>query len=185
MSWQFFDGARLRGELTRAEAARLAREQESSQQSRAEQSRNDQLNRELQEERSTRLLLERELARQREPRSDTAIPNAVVSLFLAPGRLRASGETKAVTIGSVATDVRLVLDLGMPRSYRSYEVSILDADGRLVWSRSAVPPGDQLVMVSVPAKLLPEDDYEVNLKGSNASGSLERVGDYYFTVLKP
>ena len=184
-SWQLFDAARLRGELTRAEAARVAREQESAQQSGAERARNDQLNRELQEERSTRVLLERELARQREPRSDSsAMPNTVISLFLAPGRLRASGETKTATIDSVATNIRLVLDLGTPRSYRSYEIAILDADGAVVWSRSGVSPGDQLVMVNVPAKLLPQDDYEVNLKGVSASGSPERVGDYYFKVLK-
>ena len=184
-SWQVFEGRRLRSQLVALEAERQTREQEVAQQARVERSRGDQLDRELQEERKTRALLEQELARQRDVSlSNRPVLGPVLSLFLTPGRLRGTGETKTITIAPDAAEVRLMLAVEGQGTYRSYQVEILNSEGVRVWTRAGVQAGQQIVIVTVPAKVFAEDDYELALRGVTANRETERAGQYFFTVLK-
>ncbi|MCI0485606.1 MAG: hypothetical protein L0229_03295 [Blastocatellia bacterium] len=188
-AWMAIETSRLRNRVAELEASQKAREQEIAQQSDEGRSRLEQLGRELEEERNRRALLEQELAQMREPPSaggDAGL--SIVSLILAPGRIRGGGETKRLTIRQDLSQVRLLLNIGERSAYRSYQALILNSEGAQVWSREALRAnkgqGAQFVALRIPARLLAEDDYEINLKGLTQTGELERVGDYYFTVLR-
>ncbi len=184
MLWQVFEGRRLRLQLATVETEHQARELQVAQQAREERSRGDRLDSQLQEERKTRALLEQELARRDSSLSNRPAPGPVLSLFLTAGRLRGSGETKTITITPDAAEVRLMLAVEGQGTYRSYQVEILNSEGARVWTRAGVQPGQQIVIVTVPAKVLAEDDYELALRGVTANRETERAGQYFFTVLK-
>ncbi|HUE83412.1 MAG TPA: hypothetical protein VMM84_14960, partial [Pyrinomonadaceae bacterium] len=80
--------------------------------------------------------------------------------------------------------VRLLLRLGEKSTHHSYRAVILNSEGTQVLSRGGLRASNQLVIVGIPGRLLAEDDYEINLTGLSESGDFERVGDYYFTVLR-
>lgn len=42
----------------------------------------------------------------------------------------------------------------------------------------------QAILVDVPAKVLPPGDYELALTGAMATGEVEAIGDYYFTIVR-
>ena len=188
-AWMAIETSRLRNRVTQLEASQKAREQEIERQSGEGRSRLEQLGRELEEERNRRALLEQELAQMREPPSAGGDGGpSIISLILAPGRIRGGGETKRLTIRQDHSQVRLLLNIGDRSGYSSYQAVILNSEGAQVWSREALRAskgqGAQFVALRIPARLLAEDDYEINLKGLTESGELERIGDYYFTVFK-
>lgn len=185
VAWLAVDGRRARSEMASLQAEQASRERRMTEQLRDERSRREQLDRELQEERRTRAALEQELTRQRTgPGQDRATSGPILSLLLSPGLVRSAGDTKTVTLPNDASALRLMLALDGQAAHRAYEVAVLNADGVRVWGQAGIPPGQQLVIVTVPARLLAEDDYELTLSGVTARGQNERVGQYYFRVLK-
>lgn len=185
LSWLAFDNSRLRRQVSQLEAQQTAREQDLTRQILEERSRLEELNREIDEERNSVALLEQELAQQRDrPSADQQGRPSVISLILAPGRIRAGGEVRRLTIQQDSAQVRLMLRLGEKSTHQSYRAVILSSEGAQVWSRGGLRASNQLVIVGIPARLLAEDDYEINLTGLSESGDSEHVGDYYFTVLK-
>lgn len=184
-AWMAFETSRLRGKVSQLESRQTTREQEIEQQSAEQRSRVEQLNRELEEERNRRAVLEQEIAQLREQASpDDALQPSIISLILAPSRIRSGGETKKITISDNSAQVRLLLNIGGKSAYRNYQAVILNSEGAQVWSRRGLRARQRIVVLTVPARLLKEDDYEINLKGLTETGDLERVGDYYFTALK-
>lgn len=182
-SWLAFENTRLRNQISQLAAQQSEREHATERQSSEERARLEQLNRQLEEERSNRELLEAELARREAPAADRAAP-AIVSLILAPGLVRSGGETNRLTIQQDSAQIRLLLKLGDNVGHRSYQAVILNSEGARVWSRTGLNAGRQLVVLAIPARLLAQDDYEINLTGLTPAGERERVGEYYFTVLK-
>ena len=183
-SWQVLEVRRLRSQIAVLEADRDAQQRAAAEQVGGERTRREALDRELQEERRARAAIEQELVRQR----DTSPPNRgaplpVLSLFLTPGRTRAEGQTKTLTVRE-NVDVRFVLAREGQPSFRTYDVEIRNSDGKVVWSRHGVGAGEQIVMVTAPGHLFAEDDYELTLRGIGGTGESERVGSYYFTILK-
>jgi hypothetical protein len=188
-AWMAIESSRLRKQVTRMETSQMVREREVERQLGEERSRLEQINKELEDERNRRALLEQELAVTRE--SLSAGPEAgpsIISLILAPGRIRGGAETRKLTIRQGLSQVRLLLKIGDRSGYRSYQAVILNSEGAQVWTRQAIPAsqsqGAHVVVIRIPARLLPEDDYEIDLKGLTENGEYERVGDYYVTVLK-
>ncbi|MEW6212543.1 MAG: hypothetical protein AB1631_29730, partial [Acidobacteriota bacterium] len=181
--WLAMETSRLRKQVSQLEANQKAREQAIEQQSAEQRSRAEQLNREIEEERNHRAQLEEEIAQLRERSGDETQPS-IISLILAPGLIRGGGETKKITIKDDSAQVRLLLNIGDKSGYRNYQAAVLNSDGTEVWSRRGLRASQKAVILTVPARLLKEDDYEINLKGIAPSGELERLGDYYFTVLR-
>ena len=111
----------------------------------------------------------------------------IVSLSLMPGRTRGGAETKRLTVESKATVVRLLLNIESS-GVTKYRASILNADGKRVWTLDGLQAtrvqNSSVVILTIPARRLAEDDYEINLEGLNATGQFDHVGDYYFTLLK-
>ena len=187
--WLLRERSHLRTQVAELEARQTAREREIERQSDEDRARVEQLNGELDEERKSRALLEQELAQQREqPATGANIQPAIFSLLLTPGRVRSGGETKKLVIEKEPAQVRLLLDTGGEGTYKSYQAAILNADGAQVWNRGGLRAsearGTKFVIVNIPARLLAEDDYQINLKGLTETGDLERIGEYYFTVNK-
>jgi hypothetical protein len=185
VAWMAMETSRLRQQVSQLEATQDARGQEAKRQSNEDRSQVEQLSRELEDERNRRALLEHEIAQLHEQSSPDDTPRpAVISLMLAPGRIRAGGETRRITISDDSAQVRLLLNIGDSTAYGNYQAVLLNSDGAQVWSRRGLRASQKVVVITVPARLLSEDDYEINLKGLAQNGELERVGDYYFTVLK-
>jgi hypothetical protein len=187
--WLAFETSRLRSQVAELESRQKSREQEIEQQSAETRSRVEHLNKELEEERQNRTLLEQELAAKREqPSIGEQVKAAIVSLILAPGQIRGGGEARRLNLQQDSTQVRILLSLGENHQYRSFQAVVLNSEGEQVFSRAGLRAsqarGAQFVVLQIAARQLAEDDYEINLKGVSQSGEAERVGDYYFTVLK-
>jgi hypothetical protein len=186
LGWQVADGMRVRSELARVAREAAAREQVVAEAVRDQRTRADELAREVEEERRTRAELEQELARRPEPSPGAvdAPPRMVLSLLLLPGRTRAGGDTRTLSVPATAAEVRLQLEVAKPAASH-YEAVVLDADGNEVLRRADLRAAGQLVTLTVPARSLVEGDYEVTLTAAPASGDRQRAGDYYFRVLRP
>jgi hypothetical protein len=185
--WQTFEMRRMRGALAMLEADRDARTHQIARLERDERAQRDALDRQLQEERKTRAALEHALAQQRDATDSRRVgapSRPVLSLFLMPGQTRTASESKSITITQANADVRLMLSLDDQRTFRGHAVNILDSDGSSVWALSGIAPGQKVVSVRVPASVLVKDDYELVLTGIGSAGESERVGNYYFSVLK-
>ncbi|HKX33262.1 MAG TPA: hypothetical protein VJ302_36635 [Blastocatellia bacterium] len=88
-----------------------------------------------------------------------------------------------------ARQLRFRLRLREQPSSRSYQATILTADGVERWNRERLrvrrtPSGRNLV-VRLPARLLGRGQYELRLKGTMEDGtSGAAAGSYYFTIIK-
>lgn len=176
--WLAFERSRLRDQVTQLEI-------KNAEQVRQNSLRDENLRRELEEERNQRAMLEQEVAQpptSQPPGRNAATP--ILSLVLSPGRVRGDGATSKLSIPSSGAVVVLMLKLEEGTKHRNYHAEILNSEGTLIWSRNGLPGGRSLVVLRIPSRNLAEDDYEINLKGMTQSGELERAGDYYFTVLK-
>lgn len=186
--WLAIETARLRSQVYDLQSRQTKREQEIEQQSAEARARVEELNRELEAERQNRTLLEQELAAQREQSTSGESLRSIISLILVPGQIRGGGGSRQLTIPQNSAQVRLLLNIGEPNSYKSFQAVIRNSEGVQVWSRAglraSLARGAQFVILRIPARQLAEDDFEINLKGFSETGEAEHVSDYYFTVLK-
>ena len=159
-AWQAFESRRLELQVAALEAERQARTEERD--------------RALESERRARAELEQRPVAPAQP---------VLSLLLTPGRLRDGGETKRLRLSATDPGFTLTLTLAGQRTYDAYQVEIRNADGTRVWGLARAEGRDGTVMLTVPARLFPQDDYEVVLRGVTAGGT-ERSGEYFFTILR-
>ncbi len=185
--WLAFEMTRMRGRIENLQSEQAAREQELHQQADRERARADALKGELDLERRLREDAEKELAesQERSARESRVLP-AIVSFLLAPGRTRADGPTPArIAVPENAERLQLRLSLKTDIDYASFRVAILNADGKDVWNRSGLRSrrsrSGKTIVVSLPARLLAEDDYELKLSGETAADT-EPIATYYFTL---
>ena len=185
--WLLFETAQLRNEIDRLRAERAAAEQQLGERSVEERARAEQLDKQLGEERDRRAQLEQELARRGEQADDRLGRNAVVALFLTPGRIRGGGETKRLVLAPGVEQVRLRLELTGDISSR-YRAVVLNSEGKEIWNRAAPTARREgarpFISFTLPARILVEDDYELKLTGLDNTGQPERTDSYYFTALK-
>ena len=185
--WLLFETAKLRNEINRLHTELATAEQQLDERSAEERARVEQLDKQLGEERDRRAQLEQELARRGEQADERSTRPAVVALFLSPGRIRGGGETKRLVLAPGVEQVRLRLELtgGASNSYRAV---LLNANGKEVTSRAdlraRLDGARRIASLTLSARLLAEDDYELRLTGFDADGQPERAASYYFTILK-
>ncbi len=163
----------------RAEAQR--REQELQQQIAEQGAHNERLAAELQRERSERELLEQEMARAQRSSLNT------ITFILMPGLVRGTDEPKRLVIPRGAELVRINLDFEQG-NYKSFRATLETVDGKRIWSSGPLAArsnkAGKIVTLELPAPLFTKGDYIVTLSRVGAGGSLEPVGEYYFTVVK-
>ena len=168
------------------QSAGLRSEQDLRRQLQEQRAGTMELVKELQHEKDQRAMLERKASS-----SITSNPDQlrapIISLVLTPGLLRGEETTKKALVPSGATLIRL--ELHFPANdYRSWRATLHNAEGAelsrqsLLKARSA--GGGGIVVMDLPAEAIPGGDYYVKLSGTAGSGEFEDIGKYYFRVTK-
>jgi hypothetical protein len=142
----------------------------------------------LEEQRRRSQELEQQLAlaqTQGQKLPETSLSRLVATLVLAPGIVRSSGPSKRVTISSETHLVELKLELA-DHSYQSYRVVLQDDGGSELRILNKLKPQrsgpNQFVVLTLPAKDLPTDDYLLKLSGANKAGEFEPLNSYSLAV---
>lgn len=111
----------------------------------------------------------------------------LATIMLRPALVRDPVAANKLTITPSVTQVRVQLNLERS-DYRSYAVRITTVDGHLVWQaasiRAAAPNKRSSITVAIPARLLPTDDYLVEVSGVNSPGTPESIANYFFSVTR-
>ena len=170
-SWLAFQNARLRSEVTSANAqARAAADRAAEQ-----------------EEALRRVETGRAAAKPADGSSSATGPStsSVLSMVLQPGALRSDARARRVRFAPGTSAIRL--QLGLPadaRPYGSYRASVRTPDDVEAWSGVIADREGGLPVATVPASALPPNDYELVLSGITPSGASEEVSSYTFSVLR-
>jgi hypothetical protein len=180
--WLAMNTFSLNRQLDALRTERAAQErttQELQRQVAEEQGRREQLLARLESERSRREL---------EDRIASASPPPIIASFLlSPGLARDAGDGRRFLIPSEATQLRLqvIFKVG---DFKSYRAELQTIEGRVVWSErglKARPKGrEQMVLVTIPANRLKDEDYILTLKGITSAGELSDVSEYSFRVVR-
>ncbi len=103
-----------------------------------------------------------------------------------PGQGRNTGGPNLVRIPTGARQVLLHLMLDEDK-YSSYRVELKGANNRTILIRSGLKaqqtPNGELLMVSLPARVLAANDYIVTVRGIDIGGKFRRVDSYQFRAL--
>lgn len=164
-----------------------AREQELQQQLAEQQARNTTLEEDLKREQDQKARLEQELVALKGSQSNPQSRNALASLLIAPGRIRAGSKDNIIVIQPSVERALFQLIL-RNAEYDSFRASLKKDDGQSVWTSGSLKAQTlgqrSVVQVSLPASLLSESDFFFELQGASGDGSYEAVGNYYFKVSK-
>ncbi|HUQ31536.1 MAG TPA: hypothetical protein VM095_05415 [Pyrinomonadaceae bacterium] len=120
------------------------------------------------------------------PKKPVPISPVIATFTLMPGTVRDEGGAATLVLSGRATEVRLQLILEGER-YRQYRAALSTADGRKLWGRvvakrTSGKSGN--LPLSLPAELLKNGDYVLDLSGAKSDGEWESVADYSFRVVK-
>lgn len=119
------------------------------------------------------------------PKAPPAGPT-LATIILRPTLVRDPAAANKLTIAPSVKQVRVQLNLER-NDYRSYAVRITTVDGRLVWQTGSIPArtlNRPSITIALPARLLPTDDYLVEVSGVNSPASPENIADYFFSVTR-
>jgi hypothetical protein len=184
--WLVIGIIRLRNEFDRLRTQRANQEDRFQQQARQERARADELNLKLKREMDENAALQQELSKmQAQFGGETRRDPSVVSLVLAPSIVRDQAPgMKKLYLSPVASLLRLRLKLKGEVEYKSYQVMLLTAEGAERWSQDMLQAqrtgSGRSIVLSLPARILAEGDYELRLNGHAPDGTLEETGDYYY-----
>jgi hypothetical protein len=141
------------------------------------------------EEQQRHDLIERELARLNTSRESEALPTALVAT-LSPGLSRGEDdqlttEFPIITLsrGVESAHLRLLLRPS-DNEYRSFQAVLSPIDARKSYQVDLKPvemsPGVPAIILALPAHLLDDGDYSVQLSGRSAAGGTETLPDHYY-----
>jgi hypothetical protein len=188
--WLVIGIIRLRNEFNQFQAQRAVQEDQLRQQAQRDRARTDELNIKLERELDENAMLQRELSKMQAQFSGQSQRSpSVVSLVLSPSIVRdqATG-MKKLYLPPETSLLKLRLKLKGEIEYNSYQVILLTAEGAERWSqdmlRAQRTASDRSIVLSLPARILAEGDYELRLKGQAADGTLEETRDYYYLSVK-
>lgn len=109
-------------------------------------------------------------------------PNQTVVLALSTGGLRDGGKIPQITIGKDTKNVVLRLNLGETPAKR-FEVNIQNSDGTTVFQTKNARLNGKNLNVSLPANLLKNDDYTVEVFVVKTNAETEKTANFNFRVL--
>lgn len=107
-------------------------------------------------------------------------------LTLTPGIMRDSvGARRVVITGdTLAAELRLELT---DQHFDSYEATLLTDEDVVVFGVGSLSPqqddGDKVLILRIPAKSLPDGDYNLRLRGTTTDGQTADAGSYPFQVI--
>ena len=134
--------------------------------------------------RTRRTELQAELVRLNSPDNILTPSAAVRSVTLLPFSLRERGELPRLTI-TPATEVVQLRVTTAANTYQNYRIEVLTIGGDQIvqFEVKPQPPGDTLIL-QLPARILKPNDYVVTVRGVNAQGVTDDVGEYAFRVVQ-
>jgi len=183
--WLIVGIVRQRNELNQFRALRAVQEDQLREQAQQERARAEELSLNLERKIDENAALRRELSKTQAQSRGQAQNPSVISLALAPSIVRDQGAgMNKLYIPPGARLLKLRLKLKGEEEYKSYQVMLLTAEGAERWSRDKLQTqrtgSVRSIVLTVPAGILAEGDYELILKGRASDGTLEETGDYYY-----
>jgi hypothetical protein len=188
--WLVIGVVRLQNEFNRFRAQGAVQEDRLQQQARQERARADELRLKLERETGQNAMLRQELSKmQAQSGVQAERPPSVISLVLAPSIVRDQAPgMKKLYLSQGARLIKLLLKLKGEVEYKSYQATLLTAEGAERWSqdmlqaqRTGSAPSIELWL---PTKTLAPGDYELRIKGYASDGTLEETGDYYYLSVR-
>lgn len=140
----------------------------------------------LTQDQSRRELIERELARLNSGEAQSA--PAVVAATLAPGLTRGDespDEFPTVMLSRETDSAQLKLLLRpLANEYRSFQATLTPVGGRESYrvdlKPAGISAGGPAIVLTLPAHVLDDGDYRVQLSGQTADGRTEILPDHYY-----
>ncbi|MBP6002861.1 MAG: hypothetical protein KA746_05455 [Pyrinomonadaceae bacterium] len=119
-----------------------------------------------------------------EPTVAVSKPKVTLATFILPAPKRDGGQLKVITIPANTTDLSFGLLLE-PGDASSFNVTLADQSGRVLWRSGTVRPRANAISVRFPVTLIRSDIYTFSVSGINDDGTSENTGNYSFrAVLK-
>ncbi|MEW6737449.1 MAG: hypothetical protein AB1489_39575 [Acidobacteriota bacterium] len=188
--WLFTETNRLKQELEQVRLAQRAEPQEELRRQLAEQrARTEELTRQLEQEQERRVQLEEEIANLKRPApiNNENERSALLSFLLMPGLMRGVDPPISVKIPVNVQQVGFELDLEQS-GYSNYRAQLLREDGTQIWQQVNLKEHKKgqgkIVLLPLSAKLLVNGSYRIGLSAAMAGGEYEKIGTYYFQVIK-
>jgi hypothetical protein len=173
--WLFGEVWRLRDRVKKTESL-LATETERTAK---ERERATQLAGQLEAEKTRVAQLEAE-----KPPQPPNAPASVFSFVLTPSAFRDGSNLPRLKLPAAARTVQLRLRLDNPQSFREFIVQIETIEGTNVWRSNRLTASGRQVLVSLPARLLPGNDYLVKLSGRAGGGQQQEIAGYPMRVAR-
>jgi hypothetical protein len=181
--WLYLERARLFGQIARIEneaqierASLRQREQELA-------SRNQELEREIANERQRHE--ESKAALEQLRLQQKSLSPAVLSVLLPPAPIRGEKAPPSLTLPHLTGRVRLLMELNS-YDYSSYQVRFQTVDGREILRRRAskvkLDKDREFAALTIQAGRLTKGDYILILFGQTADGRSEEIDRYFFRV---
>jgi hypothetical protein len=126
-------------------------------------------------------------AKQHLPNTGSRTGVAVASFMLMPGSTRSGGQTARVAVGPGQSLVELKLDVGIAE-YPRYRAALNDSEDNeliVVGKLDPVVAGRSVyVPLQLPARMLPPDDYRIQLSGVPPGRATVMIDSYPFRVVQ-
>lgn len=188
--WLTVENIRLRQQTSQTAARRdllIQREQNLQKELENQRSLNSQTEQELARVRDERERLEQELKEAQAGAKPSPSEGTTVSLLLTPP-LRGADQLRTLSLRPNTNEVEAQLQLEAA-DYSAYRVALIDpANNQTLWRSGTLRPRIQgvrkAIAVSFRAGLLKPQNYILQVSGVPAGGSAEIVGDYPFRVVK-
>ena len=193
VAWLLMETARLQRRLAeagaeRAESRRL--EQELNRSLDEQRSRGEDLARQLEISRNRLAQIDREIAGLSKAAGSPQTEAGVVSLALFPGLGRDAADiaqTRTAILSPGTSRLRLELGTDHPGPTR-YRAEALTKEGDRIWSRNALRERStrigKAVVITLPVALLTRNSYVIMLSGAAVGDNYERIGAYYFEIIR-
>jgi anti-sigma factor RsiW len=149
-------------------------------------SRADQLTQELDSERSKRMDLEKQLSEKQTRKAEPLLRS--LAFFLSPEALRGNEGQNSLVIPSDVPVVELQLNFKKDPGYKFYRAQISNANSEQIWHKDQLKVqkrgSSSIILLSLPSKILAEDDYVIELSATTPDSNYETLSTYTFRVLK-
>jgi anti-sigma factor RsiW len=170
----FIENLRLRQQATEVRNQQIALNQ-----------RTQDLESQLREQRSANTGLQKELEGLRASLPESHTLKTIAVLLLAP--MRGAGQIPTVSVPPGTEQVRIHLQLE-PNDFRLYQVALkAPSTNRILWNATKLHPSSQgqnkVVSANVPARLLKQQNYVMELTGVPTQGNAELLTSYAFKVV--
>ena len=110
-----------------------------------------------------------------------------LALSLTPGSFVRSekGSKRTEVLGPEITTVQIRLTLAR-HDYATYRATVRNSDDELVFQKNlkSQSKSDPRLLISIPARILPPDDYTIEVEGVTASGQAELIVEYPIRLVK-